>query len=71
MLVVTMGIRPSFGWTLLTFRVKNETLQWRQLALFISDLASVKSRMVYLSGAGLPRLSWKEAVKRMCVILEM
>jgi len=23
----------------------------------------VKSRMVYLSGAGLPRLSWKKAVK--------
>ena len=23
-------------------------------------LASVKSRMVYLSGAGLPRLSWKK-----------
>ena len=25
-----------------------------------SFLASVKSRMVYLSGAGLPRLSWKK-----------
>ena len=25
-----------------------------------SSLASVKSRMVYLSGAGLPRLSWKK-----------
>jgi len=24
-----------------------------------SSLASLKSRMVYLSGAGLPRLSWK------------
>jgi len=24
----------------------------------------VKTRMVYLSGAGLPRLSWKKAVKR-------
>jgi len=30
-----------------------------------SSLAPVKSRMVYLSGAGLPRLSWKKAVKRM------
>ena len=30
-----------------------------------SSLASVKSRMVYLSDAGLPRLSWKKAVKRM------
>ena len=29
-----------------------------------SSLASVKFRMVYLSGAGLPRLSWKKAVKR-------
>jgi len=29
-----------------------------------SFLAPVKSRMVYLSGAGLPRLSWKKAVKR-------
>ena len=32
-----------------------------------SSLPSVKSRMVYLSGAGLPRLSWKKAVKRTCV----
>ena len=30
-----------------------------------SSLAPVKSRMVYLSGAGLPRLSWKKAIKRM------
>jgi len=30
-----------------------------------SSLASLKSRMVYLSGAALPRLSWKKAVKRM------
>jgi len=30
-----------------------------------SSLALVKSRMVYLSGASLPRLSWKKAVKRM------
>jgi len=30
-----------------------------------SSLAPVKSRMVYLSGAGLPRLSWKKAVKRL------
>ena len=30
-----------------------------------SSLALVKSKMVYLSGAGLPRLSWKKAVKRM------
>jgi len=30
-----------------------------------SSLAPVKSRMVYLSGAGLPRLSWKKAVKQM------
>ena len=30
-----------------------------------SFLAPVKSRMVYLSGSGLPRLSWKKAVKRM------
>jgi len=28
-----------------------------------SSLAPVKSRMVYLSGAGLPRLFWKRAVK--------
>jgi len=26
------------------------------------------NRMVYLSGAGLPRLSWKKAVKRVCVL---
>jgi len=30
-----------------------------------SYLAPIKSRMVYLSGAGLPRLSWKKAVKWM------
>jgi len=30
-----------------------------------SSLVPVKSRTVYLSGAGLPRLSWKKAVKRM------
>ena len=30
-----------------------------------SSLAPVKSRMVYLSGAGLTRLSWKKTVKRM------
>jgi len=29
-----------------------------------SSLAPVKSRMVYLSVAGLPRLSWKKAAKR-------
>jgi len=32
-----------------------------------SSLASVRSWMVYLSGVGLPRLSWKKAVIRMCV----
>jgi len=30
-----------------------------------SSLAPAKSRMVYLSGAGLPRLPWKKAVKQM------
>jgi len=30
-----------------------------------SSLAPIKSRMVYLSGAGLSRLSWKKAVKWM------
>jgi len=28
-----------------------------------SSLAPVKFRTVYLSGAGLPRLSWKKAIK--------
>ena len=32
-----------------------------------SSLASTKSRMVYPSGTSLPRLSWKKAVKRLCV----
>ena len=32
-----------------------------------SSLPSAKSRMVYPSGAGLPRLSWKKAIKRLCV----
>ena len=30
-----------------------------------SSLAPVKFRIVYFSGAGLPRLSWKKAVKWM------
>jgi len=30
-----------------------------------SSLAPVKFRMVYLPGAGLPRLSWKKAITRM------
>jgi len=30
----------------------------------VSSLASLKSRMVYLSGAGLPRFSSKKVVKR-------
>jgi len=30
-----------------------------------SSFASVKSRMVYLSGDGLPRSSWKKAIKWM------
>ena len=34
-----------------------------------SSLASVKSRMVYVSGAGLPSLSWKKAIKRMYVCM--
>ena len=29
-----------------------------------SSVAPVKSRMVYLSGDSLPRLSWKKAVKQ-------
>jgi len=29
-----------------------------------SSLAPVKSRMVYHSGVGLPRLSWKKAIKQ-------
>ena len=33
-----------------------------------SSLASVKSRIVYLSGAGLPGLSWKKAIKHVYVI---
>jgi len=28
-----------------------------------SSLASLKSRMVYPSGVGLPRLSWKKAIR--------
>jgi len=36
-----------------------------QLMALPSFLASFKSRMVYLSGASLPRLSWKKAVKQM------
>jgi len=34
-----------------------------------SSLGSVKSIMVYLSGAGLPRLSWKKAVKTDVVVV--
>jgi len=35
-----------------------------------SSLAPVKSRMVYLYGAGLPRLSWKKAVKTGVVVVK-
>ena len=31
-----------------------------------SSLASLKSRMIYLSGAGLPRLSWKKRPLNRC-----
>ena len=34
-----------------------------------TSLAAVKSRMVYLPGAGLPRLSWKGAVKQLSSLL--
>ena len=33
----------------------------------LSPLASLKSTLVQLSGAGLPRLLWKKAVKRVSV----
>jgi len=33
------------------------------------SLAPVESRMVYLSGAGLPRLSWKKVIKWMLLLL--
>jgi len=33
-----------------------------------SSFALLKSRMVYLSGASLPRLSWKKAIKRVSSI---
>ena len=36
-----------------------------------SSLASVKSRMVYLSGAGLPRLSWKRPLNVCMLILDL
>jgi len=35
----------------------------------LSSLASVKSRMVYLSGAGLPRLSWKKRPLNVCMYM--
>jgi len=35
-----------------------------------SFLTPVKSRMVYCSGAGLFRLSWKKAVKQMCTVFQ-
>jgi len=34
-----------------------------------SSVPPVKSRMVYLSAAGLPRLSWKKAVKTNIVVV--
>jgi len=61
--------------------VTDEVLAWlstgarcKQLSYGLADAtathivsASAKSRMVYPSGTGLPRLSWKKAVKRLCV----
>jgi len=39
------------------------------LLTYLLTLAPVKSRMVYLSGAGLPMLSWKKAVKACSVVV--
>jgi len=39
--------------------------------LLPSSLASLKSRMVYLFDAGLPRLSWKKAVKQVSLCLSV
>jgi len=36
---------------------------WSEATATPSSLALAKSRMVYLSGAGLLRLSWKKAIK--------
>jgi len=44
--------------------MKNTPLKYNNISWYLS-LASVKSRMAYLSGSGLPRLSWKKDVKCM------
>ena len=61
------GIRPIKNWVmrywsgyLFAARCKWFAYGPADATAISSSLASVKSRMVYLSGAGLPRLSWKK-----------
>jgi len=72
---VRKSIQPVKNWVMGCWRGYLSGMWCKWFAYGPSDatathhqsLASVKSRMVYLSGACLPRLSWKKAVKRMCV----
>jgi len=66
------GIRPVKIWVLRYWRgyLSGARCEWfaygpADATATPSSLAPVKSRMVYFSGAGLPRLSWKKAVKQM------
>jgi len=65
-LVSRKGIWPSQNWVVMYWRGYLSGARCRWFAYGPADanaipssLAPVKSRMVYLSGAGLPRLSWK------------
>jgi len=65
------GIRPvktewwGLAWFLSGVRCKLFEYGPANATATTSSLALVKSRMVYLFGACLPRLSWKKAVKWM------
>jgi len=63
---VMKSIRPAKNWVMGTVVViclecgADDLHMVQLMPLLPSSPASVKSRMVYLSGAGLPRLSWKK-----------
>jgi len=67
------GIWPVKNWVVRYWRgyLSGARCKWFMICMWPSwchchptSLAPVKSRIVYLSGASLPRLSWKKAVKQ-------
>jgi len=70
------GIRPAKNWVARYWHgyLSGARCKWfaygpADATATPSSLAPLKSRMVYLSGAGLPRLSWKKAIKQTDVVV--